>query len=307
VALVHSDAVNSPVGLGDEFDYAVSMNLAGGLGTTPAKALRMNDWARFLMERDEPPAIVFAQEIPSDDWLDLWEGYTVTLGSGPQWRVRSALITRSDLDVTGLTAREFPSLGYHGSYVAAARWHNAPCGPTTLVSVHASPSPAEPQRYGWPGELPEPRSGNDARWPNGRLWDSDLVLATLTHLAHPDGGTKAASVFAAGDFNEARNDDLDPKGKHRGTWGREYFERVADAGFVDWTYASWDGREVPTRGGLQLDHVLAAGPATLLRPQPGSARVLVPVLSAEGHFVSGSPGSFSDHESVWIPFHRTLT
>ena len=68
-----------------------------------------------------------------------------------------------------LTTKDLPNLGYHGSYVAGARWLNAPLG----------------------------------------------------------------------------------------TWGQEYYDRAVSCSLTDWLTQSW-GTELPTRGGLQLDQVLAS-------------------------------------------------
>ncbi len=35
-------------------------------------------------------------------------------------------------------------------------------------------------------------------------------------------------VIAAGDYNEALAYDLDPVSGHRGTWGKEYFDRARE-------------------------------------------------------------------------------
>lgn len=202
--------------------------------------------------------IVFAQEVPSDAWLDVWRsaGYAVTEGVGTRWKIRSALVTRRDVEVIPLTLADCPSLGYHGSYVAAASWRNAPDGPVVLASVHASPSRAEPEEYGWPGDAPAARKGGgDPRWRGNTLWDSDMVLATLGSLALVPG---QVGVLAAGDFNESREYDFDGDGIRLGTWGMEYFADVERLGFRDVTFDTL-GRELPTRAGLQLDHVLTSG------------------------------------------------
>ena len=116
--------------------------------------------------------------------------------------------------------------------------------------VHASPQPGRPSTYGWVGDpLPPARDGGgDPRWTGGRLWDSDLVAESLVKLS------RFAPVVDGGDFNEARLDVHRDEHGETGTWGVEYFQRVEEAGFREVTLR----REAyPTRGGLQLDHVLA--------------------------------------------------
>ncbi len=116
----------------------------------------MAGWAREAM-RTRRPAVVFAQEV-SEPWLDLWRArYNLVLGVPRGWRIRSALLVRDDLDIAPLGAEDWPSLGYHGDSLAAARWRTRSWGEVTLVSVHASPQEADPQRYGWPGPDVPPR------------------------------------------------------------------------------------------------------------------------------------------------------
>ena len=193
-----------------------TVNVVGGPGGSSARVAGMTAWAEQVMEQRRP-SVVFAQEVPSDAWLGAWmrQGYTCTLGVEPSWRIRSALLTADGIDVTPLTASDLPNLSYHGSYVAAARWNNAPGGPTVLASVHASPQLADPSRYGWLGEPPRARNGGgDARFTPDRLWDSDLLLASPRGLAKND-----AALVAAGDFNVALASDFDD-GRHLGTWAR---------------------------------------------------------------------------------------
>jgi endonuclease/exonuclease/phosphatase family metal-dependent hydrolase len=95
-----------------------------------------------------------------------------------------------------------------------------------------------------------PRSGgDDPRYRGNRLWDSDLLLSTLAVLS------EKAPLLAAGDFNEARDFDLDESGQRIGTWGREYFQRMSDKPLRAWLHDQW-GEERPTHGKLQLDHVV---------------------------------------------------
>ncbi len=267
---------------------AVTINVGSGPGNSAARATGMAEWAREAARRQ--PAVVFAQEVPLDGWHTEWTsaGYHVTFGVDRGWRMRSALITRQDLSITRLTEADVPNLWYHGSYVAAARWENAPLGPVALASVHASPSPADPDAYGWTGADPQARhGGDDPRYVGGRTWDSDYLLSTLGEMA------RVAPVIAAGDFNESRADDIDESGHHRCTWGEEFFARAEEEyGLTDCVQRAC-GAELPTRGRLQLDHVLASGRAAQLisdDPQP----YVDPAWSRP----SGQP--LSDHAALWF-------
>jgi len=239
------------------FSMAVTVNVGGGPGGSATRVEGMSRWAERCILRQNP-SVVFAQEVPGDEWLAIWgdAGYTITDGVEPRWRIRSALITRHDLDVTQVTQSNCASLEYHGSYLAVARWNNAQCGAVILASVHASPNHAEPARYGWAGDLPAARAGNDSRWTGNRLWDSDMVLGTLGSLTKDR--MAPGGVLAAGDFNEARRSDFDAQGARLGTWGQEYFAEVDRIGFTDVTFEALQD-EIPTRDGLQLDHVFVHG------------------------------------------------
>ena len=272
--------------------WAVTVNVGGGPGGGRARTEAMTAWAlQALHERQ--PAVVFAQEVPSDGWLQVWEdaGYAVTLGHDRGWRIRSALITAPGLRIEPLTPEDLPNLQYHGNYVAAARCLDAQGGPVILASVHASPQPADPGKYGWQGQLPSPRvGGDDRRYAASTLWDSDLLLASLRDLAA--GGS---AVVAAGDFNEARAFDLDPAGERLGSWGDEYFRRVAEYQLKDWLMDRWH-EERPTRAHLQLDRVITndAGERLL----PGAPEPFVdPAWTVAGTF----PAELSDHAPVWFP------
>jgi hypothetical protein len=172
-------------------------------------------WTRDVLLARRP-AIVFAQETFARCAETLGaEGYRIAMGVDRGWKVRSALLLRPDFEFTGLTAVDLANLGYHGSYVAAVRWHRGG-GDVVLASLHASPKPAEPERYGWPPDpgVPEARlGGTDPRWPSQQLWDSDLVLRTVADLH----GKLGLPVLAAGDLNESLDDDPDG-----GTWAQEY-------------------------------------------------------------------------------------
>ena len=107
---------------------AVTINVGGGPGNSSVREAAMTEWARQVAH--DQPAIVFAQEVPSDDWLGVWTAtHNVTLGVERGWRIWLAVITHLDSSITRLTEADFPNLWYHGSYVAAARWDDAPGGP----------------------------------------------------------------------------------------------------------------------------------------------------------------------------------
>jgi hypothetical protein len=93
---------------------AVTINVGGGPGNSSAHEAAMTEWARRVTH--DQPAIVFAQEVPSDDWLGVWTAnHNVTLGVERRWRIRSALITHRDLSITKLMEDDCPNLWYHGS------------------------------------------------------------------------------------------------------------------------------------------------------------------------------------------------
>lgn len=241
-------------------------------------------------QRARQPAIVFAQEVTSG-WMDSWrtEGYQVIYGVSKGWQIKSALLVREGLAVTALTDADYPTLGYHGDYVAAARWHSAQ-GEVLVASVHASPKEADLERYPWPAEAVKPRhGGGDPRYPGSRLWDSDLALGTLKILA------KDSALVAAGDFNEAKNFDF-VDGRQVGTWGEEYFERVKKAGLNSYTSERWQQMERPTHEDLQLDHVFHSEQAGALMTGPEPQ--LDPAWEAAGH-------ELSDHTALWFPIRTT--
>jgi hypothetical protein len=265
---------------------AVTINVGGGPGNSAAREAAMTEWARRIAH--DQPAIIFAQEALSNDWLEVWTAtHNVTLGVDRGWRIRSALITHRSLSITPLTEADSPNLWYHGNYVAAARWDDAPGGPVTLASVHASPSLASPDAYGWTGARPEPRNGGgDPRYVGGRAWDADYLLSTLAAMA------RETPVLAVGDFNESRTDDFDEANRRRGTWGKEYFDRVEEVGFTDCVLRACR-EELPTRGRLQLDYVLASGRAAQLvikDPKPQVDRT----------WSGPSAQDLSDHAALWF-------
>lgn len=114
------------------------------------------------------------------------------------------------------------------------------------------------------------------------------MLATLIDLA-----ARGLPLLAAGDLNEAVAHDLDPRTGTAGTWGREYFQRLAAAGLAEHLSTAWGG-ERATRGDLQLDHVVvdAAGRALL--------RNGAPVRDAAWDSPEAA-GRLSDHRAVWVP------
>jgi hypothetical protein len=287
-----SSATASSAGSMEEEDgwaWAVTVNVGSGPGGSAARAAGMAGWAREAMHTRRP-AVVFAQEV-SEPWLDLWRPhYDVVLGVPRGWRIRSALLVRDDLDIAPLAAEDWPSLNYHGDYLAAAHWRTRSSGEVTLVSVHASPQEADPQRYGRPGpDVPARHGGDDLRYPAQRLWDSDLVLETVRGLG------AAGPLLAAGDLNEARDFDL-LQGRRVGSWGQEYFQRVDEAGLRDLTWDRW-GEEKATRGGLQLDHVLHNDRAAALLDGPAA-----PELDAAWQ---GDCSGLSDHRPIWFSLRLT--
>ena len=267
--------------------WALSLNAeGGGPSLTMAGRQRMVEWFRHAVAQ-RSPAVVFAQETTDELLAAAREaGYGITLGSEPQWRPRSAILTAEDIRVEPLDPRQWPTLSYHGSYLAAGTWRNSPIGEVTLVSVHASPKPVEPELYAWPVHLPEARTGGgDPRWKPEVLWDSDLVLSTLGLMAHG-----RSPLLAVGDFNESRLHDFDNSGRQLGTWGVEFFERAARLGLVDFTLAIV-GVEIPTREGLQLDHILGTASAQELFAHP-------PVIEPDEAWAGGSGPS--DHTALWF-------
>lgn len=264
---------------------AVTVNVGGGPGNSPAREAAMSDWA-VEASRTRQPAFVFAQEVPSPGWIEAWgPGYRLYEGVDRHWRIHSALLVRSDLAVREVPAGWALNLRYHGSYLAAVLWTTSSGEEVIVASVHASPDYADPETYGWQGELPPTRfGGNDPRYPPHRLWDSDMVLATLGQLA------TRAPVLAAGDFNESRLDDFSPDGTRRGEWAQEYFERARGLELSSPLLRIW-GKELPTRAKLQLDHVLLSDrAATLVPSEPGA--------ELDSQWAAG--GDLSDHTAVWF-------
>ena len=277
-------------------EWMVTANLGGSYGGSSARNSAMTSWGERVLAARRP-AIAFIQELPygNDSWLQPWTtaDYRVTFGVDRGWRVRSALLTRPDLEIASLPASDLPNLTYHGSYLAVARW-SAASGPIILASVHASPQKAEPEKYGWQGDVPEPRGGGgDRRYTGGQLWDSDLVLTTLSELARVSNGR----LLAAGDFNESLDFDLGA-GETPGTWGKEYFDRARAAGLVPWLHEQWGG-ERPSHKDLQLDHVLvteAALPILSSDPAPELDEAWI----ADEH-------GLSDHTPIWVALSEPMS
>ncbi len=263
--------------------WLVTTNVGAGPGGSAARTAGMAAWATSVLERG--PALVCAQEVPATDWLNVWTdaGYRPWCGPDRGWKVRSALLTRPDLEFTAI---DFPNRTYHGSYVAAARVTTRR-GPVTVASVQASPNQAEPEKYGWSGPVPSRRDGgDDPRYVGRRLWDSDLLLSTLAGLA------ASGPLLAAGDLNEAEAHDLDPRSDHHGTWGKEYFERLSTGGLTDHLSQSWRG-ERPTRGRLQLDRLIvnSSGRSYVSDDQPEIDKAWAAPAAA---------ARLSDHAAIWV-------
>jgi len=255
---------------------AVTANLACG-GPGREKHLSAADaWADHIASTTVD--LLFLQEIPSREWLVRFEGHGFTgYTPGPEvrsFRCRSAVVVRD----RALSHRPLaiPTADYHGSYVAGARIDLGGIGSVACISVHASPSELrlEDTRR-WRGPAPVARVGGGRH--RGELWDADYVLETLRRQ-QPLG-----PLLAAGDFNESRRWDETHRGE---TWGNEYFSAVANAHLVDCLDRQW-GREIATRGGHQLDHVLAD---ETVAAHVTSARVL-------DHMLDGSHVP-SDHHPI---------
>jgi endonuclease/exonuclease/phosphatase family metal-dependent hydrolase len=270
----------------------VNVSAASPFGDTRRRVTGMTRWADDVIASEVPPSLVFAQEC-DDDWLQLWRqaGYQVLLGDAvgqPQYKVISALIAAPHLRLSPVSLSAIPTLGYHGSYVAAATWTPDGKDPLLVMSVHASPTRAEPYLTKWPEDVPAPAArltGVQGRALEA-TWDADALLATLRHHAG------CGDLLAVGDLNEALGwDDLHPGD----TSGSDYFAAVTDAGLVSVLHKRW-GSERPTRrvlgeDGLQLDHILATPRVAdwIVRPEVDSdwATAL-------------DQDDWSDHAPVWF-------
>jgi hypothetical protein len=238
-------------------------------GTYHPSKDRAEAWATAAVGGPQSPDIAFIQEVPSEDWLDVWRrhGYAVALGHVRGWRVRSAILVRlQPSEWTSLTTQEVPELAYHGEYVVAVRLFGwGPGGADlALLSVHAQPSPTTKEyldSYPRAESVTRRDGGADARYKK-QLFDADVVLETIAR--------QAPNVLACGDLNEARGwDDV-----HSGhTWGEEFFGRMEEGVLVSGVVQakqlvevplSDSGEEVVTRRApghppLQLDHILTSG------------------------------------------------
>jgi endonuclease/exonuclease/phosphatase family metal-dependent hydrolase len=270
---------------------AVSVNVsaASPFGDTRRRVAGMVRWAEEALG-SEPPALVLAQEC-HDDWLAAWRaaGYDVIRGTAegqPQYKVVSAVIASPELELAPVSLVEVPTLAYHGSYVACARW---PVGgeDVLVMSVHASPTKSAGLEL-WPGEVLEPQARPAGQRADGRMdvYDSDALLATLRHQA------LRGNLLAAGDLNEAlRWDDT-----HEGHWGRDYFRGVTDAGLVSVLHALAGGVETPShrdRHGsrYQLDHVIAT---------PRIAKWVTSPKQDPGWAAASDHADWSDHAPIWF-------
>lgn len=270
--------------------WAVTKNLGCASPSTVSRQRRLAAAAWAESERSRGTSLVFAQEVPDNEWIEQWTkaGYSVTeQRSGPRYRVRSAVLWSPAIRGQAV---DLWSVGYHGTYLAAAELNFPETeGSISVVSMHASPvtigATYEAQwRRATDHHLPKARAGtgSDA----GRLWDSDMVLASLEHLCR-----SGSQVLAAGDLNEAlRWDD-----HHQGSWGAQYFENVRRAGLVSVLHDErfWPA-ENPTYFGTghtpyQLDHVLAS-PSIASHVLEAQVEVVDPAAVAAGRS--------SDHAAI---------
>jgi hypothetical protein len=261
---------------------AVSVNLGGGGPTAPEYRQPAIDWAADHIGAYD---LVLAQEVPGEEWIAVWsrQGFVPFESDGPTYRPRSVVLVRDGIDARPLTAAEFPTAAYHGSYVAAAGIELAGIGRVVLMSVHASPNRvSEAWAKNWKDcdqDLPDGR-------PSCGLWDADLVLRSVELTA-----ASGVPVIAAGDWNEARDWDRD----HPGEAGAEFFAKVGAAGLTDRccpagrdgapTHRGPDGRE------LCIDHVFttATAPHVEVRP-PAEPVVFGPADHRPVEFTIGTPG-----------------
>lgn len=223
----------------------LTANLACGGFASKAHADSVQEW--LADPALQAYGLLFLQECPDLNALRD-QHYTVVETSPPEaptFKCRSAVVARPGTEMK-LTPLALENAAYHGSYLAGAVVEGILDVPIAAVSVHASPTRLTDESFDkWAGPSPTPRAGGgpDA----GRLFHADLVLATLRSLA------ASQPVLLCGDWNEARAwDDHNP-----GTWGKEFFELVVEAGLRDVLFERW-GEERPTRGKYQIDHVFAS-------------------------------------------------
>ena len=222
---------------------AVTVNLGGASPGAIVDPQRAADWLENHRTRFD---VVFAQEIPGDDWFEAWPGYRVFQTTVPQYRARSAVLLRKE--TIEATAYPLGTAGYHGSYVGSALAKHPTLGELVLMSVHASPTRVSEE---WAATWKRVGGVMPPQY-RGALWDSDLVVESIGRVA--DKG----KVIAAGDYNEARNWDVN----HAGNAGAGFFGCVAERGLVD-ACCTGGFDAVATRGeeghgGLRLDHVFTS-------------------------------------------------
>lgn len=260
---------------------AVTCNLACASPSRsdgPTRAERIASATQWAAEvRRTGAHLVFAQEIPGDEWLRAWKSdYEIVTVARPRYQVRSALLVERSISCD---LYPLPTVRYHDSYVAAASIVLPSIGSLVALSVHASPAViTDRYRQDWKASDLEPPLGRG----NDVPWDSDALLATVRAVA------TTGPVIAAGDWNEARSWD---DNHSQSATGAEFFTRVEQEDLLrDVTYRAWKKKEVPTHrigneDSLQLDHIFAT---------PGVAK----------HVHVGSPAQAlgpwgaSDHRSI---------
>lgn len=202
-------------------------------------------WLRTLLNSDEAPDLVFAQEVPPSLLDNAPPGFeVVTVGRAAERSAvgrTSALFIRDgagDLDLPD-GRHFFPSLG---TYVATARL-KLDGRPIWLVSVHTSPTPV-------PVEKRRPDFGT--RTCETEPWWSDAFVAELAVFASDDIG----DAVIAGDLNQAR--EYDRATGH--VCGGELLDAIEATGFVDVTRRDSGDVERPTRlnPAYHLDRVWAS-------------------------------------------------
>ena len=267
----------------------VTANLQGGRPTKTSAWLR----SALLLR----PALVFGQEYSRyREMRDLAaeHGYVSHMPTRPvlghRW-AGSWLLTRGDIACRPLFSVHLPYLDFFGTYVAGTRLDWPGAGEVTVLSVHASPRPVPFDRLDtWPGERPTPRLATDAI--TRPLYFVDLLLGLMTQLCD------VGPVFSAGDFNEARERDVHgrPGWLNDRTYGREFYERTREAGFVDLTYREWgEERRTLFHEGLppyQSDHVLATPEVAALLSDP--------VIDPGWRDGSFNAREHADHAPLWF-------
>jgi hypothetical protein len=250
------------------------------------------EWIERAVESN--PAVLFLQEfrdLPFLEALGEQHGYVLIrpVRVDPRWWVVSSILVRSDLNPRPLEPGLAGVIDVFDSYVAGALLHLPSIGDTVALSVHASPSAVtERDLERWPRPLPDPRDGGAGRRRHPTLFYSDLVLEAIHRLA------EQMPVLAAGDFNEAREWDTDPR--HQGhTWGQEYFDRLRSYRLIDVTYRLWQEerrtRFHPSDPALQLDRVIAT---------PDVERCITGAALDPGWGSDPDLAVLADHTPVWF-------